>query len=105
MFAAGTKGGLFDPTAVTKYGFDKPDAVDLIGVEILFDGNTTAWKIEKISADATPVAVTLWEGTNEAQKVVLEPTKLTLIWGEKIRLTTTAATGTMSATLKFEPHT
>jgi len=102
-FAGGDKGGLFDPSAATLYGFNKPDAVDLIGVEIDL-ADQTSWKIEKLSADASLDVIEVWTGTTESEHIVLDPLRLVLLWGEKFRLTTAAATATMRATLKFEPH-
>jgi hypothetical protein len=102
IYAAADTGGLFDPSATTLYGFDRPDPVDLIGVSLDLD-DQTSWSLDKYSADGAHVS-NIASGTTEASYEKTDDFRVTLLWGQTIKLTTLGATKTLSAELTFEPH-
>jgi hypothetical protein len=104
VFAAESDGGLFDPTS-SKYAFEHRTALCLVAIELKL-ANQSAWSVTKLDKDG--LEVTVLSGTTEANVVRgMHSTQLPLIllWGEKLKVSTTGATtGPMAATLKFAPY-
>lgn len=103
VFAAESAGGLFDPTS-SKYAFEPRTPICLVAIELKLGGQS-AWSIDKVDKDG--VTVQVLAGTTEATVVKgMHSTQLPLIllWGEKLKLSTTGASAAMAATLKFAPY-
>lgn len=98
-YAAGTKGGLFDPTS-THYTFDKDEPLAVVGIQILFGGQS-AWSLSIVNA-AGDAAVGL-SGTTETSLVHGFTDRWILTYGQKLKLTTTGASSAMSASIELAP--
>lgn len=99
-YAAGTHGGLVDPTS-SQYSFYPRDALNLLGMEFK-GGGQSAWKLELIDRFGT--AFTIWSGTNEASVVKGPEPEHVLIWGSKLKFTTTGAATAMVLNIKLGPQ-
>jgi hypothetical protein len=102
-FAEGVEGGLFDPSSAL-YAFRRPDALQVIGIEIKFGGQAN-WKLEKANIDGDLVIV--YSGTVETELVkgMNSPElPLILLWGDVLKLTTTGASTAMHAYIKLAPY-
>jgi len=100
-FAAGTEGGLFSPS-VALYSFEKRDPLSLIGVELKL-ADQASWLVELESAAGKSVII--YSGTNETQfSRGRDGSLYTLLWGDKLKVTTVGATLAMSCTIKLAPY-
>lgn len=100
-FAAATAGGLFDPTDTAKYSFPQKEALELIDVGLTLVGQS-AWSLSLVDPDAVERVV--FSGTTETSFASTEETQVIILPGSKLKLTTTGATGALTAALTIQPH-
>jgi hypothetical protein len=100
-FAPAAAGGLFDPTNTTAFSFPQKEALELIDVGLAMIGQS-AWSLSMVDPDANERV--LFSGTNETSFASTEETQIIVLPGAKLKLTTTGATGVMTASLVLQPH-
>jgi hypothetical protein len=102
-FDAGTEGGLFDLWDDDMYSFHPLNALYLVGVELQLS-DQTAWSLSRVDVDGSSVIIV--SGTTGASAYYgfgSQPCPTGLLRGSSLKLSTTAASGAMVATLKFMP--
>lgn len=82
-----SQGGLFD--------FELEDPALIVNVTLKLDGNTSAWSLNLVDVDGDEV--TLFSGTNETSFVTTYGDRVLITQGQKLKLTTTGATGALKA--------
>lgn len=97
-FADGDKGGLFDFTS-DLYTFDR-DPLRLIAVHLKL-ADQSAWSMSVLDADDN--AAVIYSGTTEASYFTTIENGTVLLWGSKLKLTTTGASAAMVAMVLVAP--
>jgi hypothetical protein len=99
-FAAEAAGGLFDFTSA-KYAFEDPEPLWLTSLQIAL-ANQSAWTVGVVDVDSKETQIAA--GTTEASYVRGADDPVLLLWGDKIKITTTGATAAMLAAVKVAPY-
>lgn len=99
VYAAGDKGGLFDPTD-THMSFAERAPLIIAGIEILL-ADQTDWQLDIIDPFGT--AITMLAGGNDESYFEGSLPGVIILWGTKFKLITVGATQAMVATIKLAP--
>lgn len=99
VYAAGDKGGLFDPTDLNM-SFEKRAPLVIVGIEFKL-ADQTDWQLDIIDPFGTAIA--MLAGGNDESYFEGSLPGVIILWGTKFKLTTVGATQAMVATIKLAP--